>query len=182
MSFKYIVLIIVGLIILVLMNGCERGVGREPVDVNVSEKDLLGTWVVSKQYTNKNIVENLGSEIKERYFIIKPNNELIYHSFNAWLENINDPKVLKLNGKWEFIGKDVQLKGFHIGSIYIDSRGIYFTDKNNPNIQKPMKIETSKGFKNLYRFRITKKNNKLLLWEYEGDPDARRYIMYEKKE
>ena len=174
MSYKYIVL----MSLLFLINGCERGVGEEPITVNnVNDNNLTGTWVLSKTYTDKKYLEYLKIKVDDYYFTIKNNTKLDYHSFNPK----NNRKILEAKGKWKLLGTSLKLSKFNIGTIYISSDGWHSANPNSSVLKKPITTKTIKGFKHIQTFRITKKNNKLLLWYYEGDPDARRYIMYEKK-
>jgi len=151
MSFKSII-ITMGL--LLILNGCERGVGKEPITVeNVKDNNLTGTWVLSETYTDKRVIKRLDKNIEEYFFTIFLNKNLNYHSFDSVI-GFSKPEFYDGKGKWEFFGKNILLKKFR--------KGVRFNG-------------------NLYEFRITKKNNKLLLWYYDGDYDARRYVMYEKK-
>ena len=177
MGFKSIV-ITMGL--LLILNGCERGVGEEPISVNdVNDSNLTGTWVLSKKYTDKKYLKYLKiQKVNDYYFTIKDNHELDYHSFNP----NNNREISEANGKWSFVDKYLNLEVFHILTTYIDRKGIYHYMDMNGNSPKGdfVKITKENILGRFKRFRITKKNNKLLLWYYEGDPDARRYVMYEK--
>lgn len=168
-------------LLILFIYGCDRGVGKEPIAVKqVSDDNLIGTWVLSKKYTNQKIIERLDKNIEDYYFKLLPNN-LEYHSFDEVI-GFSKPKFLDdNNGKWKLVNNRLILEKNSIYSTYIDAKGIYYRDENHPNITKPIKKRISKVIVEFKRLRITKKNNELILWCYRGDPDARRYIMYEKK-
>jgi len=175
------------MIVLLILSiyGCDRGVGQEPISVEeVCDNNLTGTWVLSKEYTNQKIIERLNKNIDEYYFKLFSNNTLEYHSFDKAI-GFSKPKFLNENGKWKLENKKyLKLDVFFESKTYVDEKGIYHynTITGNPPKGKFVKIETSILLGRFKTFRLTKKNNKLLLWCYRGDPDARRYIMYEKKE
>lgn len=176
MSHRYIMLIAS----LLLLNGCDRGIGQEPVSIkNISDNNLTDTWILSKKYTDKSVIEQLDENIKEHYFKILSNNKLEYHSFQQ-TDIFGIGSMFKAKGEWEFIGKDILVKGFQKSTIYIDANGVFYRLNNDPDMVKPIITKTSIGLQDIYRFKITKKDGKLLLWRYSGDPDRRRYIMYEK--
>ena len=164
--------------LLLILNGCERGVGEEPISVNdINDNNLTATWVLSKKYTDKKYLKYLKiQKVDNYYFTIKDNHELDYHSFNP----NNNREILEANGRWEFFGKNILLREIYRRIYYLDAEGTYFKSNNNPNMKKPITKYNRISNTVIYEFRITKKNNKLLLWYYEGDYDARRYVMYEK--
>lgn len=181
MSYGYILIVS----IMFVLNGCDRGVGEEPIEVssielvNKFDNNLTGTWILSKEFTNKKVIERLDKDIKEYFFKIFPNYNVDYHSFDS-AEGFSKPKLYDGKGTWEFFGKNILLKKLHKRTYYLDSEGAYYRDNKNPNMKKPITIHSRISRGSIYEFRITKKNNKLLLWYYDGDYDARRYIMYEK--
>lgn len=120
MGYKYIVLIS----LLFLINGCERGVGEEPITVNnVNDNNLTGTWVLSERYTDKKYLKYLKiQKVDDYYFTIKNNTELDYHSFNPR----NNRKILEAKGKWSFVDKYLNLEVFHILTTYIDKKVNYY--------------------------------------------------------
>ena len=136
----------------------------------------MGTWILSKEYTNKNIfhafkikanakymVNNLKSKISDRYFILESNERLIYNSF--WGERTEEDFQ---NSRWSLNSGNINL----VIPYYTNYYEVQDVDRE---IFKKVKA-TSKIVLN-----FSKIDGKLLLWKYYGDPDRESYIVYEKK-
>ena len=165
-------------IAMIVLFGCRNGgVGEEPIEVkNVTAKDLYGSWKLSKIYTTEWIVERLPMDIEKYFLKIMKDGELEYRFFYANKEK--KPSIKK--GKWILENNRLLLKEMKESIIYRDSKGTYFTVKNSRMV-KPISEKLHKSFQTFQELRFTKKDNKLILWNYGGDPDARRYFMWEKE-
>ena len=166
------------MIVLLILSiyGCDRGVGKEPREVkNVTKNVLYGRWILSKQHTTKWTVERLPMNIDKYFLKIMKNGKLEYQFFYPY----QDKKPTIKKGKWVLENNRLLLKKVKESITYKDSQGTYFTVES-PKMVKPITENRHKSFQTFQELRFTQKDNKLILWDYDGDADARRYFMWEK--
>jgi len=171
---------IVLVMVMIVLFGCRNGgVGEEPVEVkNVTVKELHGSWKLSKIYTTEWIVKRLPMDIEKYFLKIMKDGELEYRFF--YVNKEKKPIIKK--GKWILENNRLLLKEIINTIVYIDAKGEHFNNLNNKRILNPVRSKPHKFFQTFQELRFTKKDNKLILWDYGGDPDARRYFMWEKRE